>query len=72
MDEATWAKPFDCHWKSMESWVGMKHVSFCSGCNLLFLRVFSMTDGLLNTPNMLPNMVYGQAFLIVTRQATVE
>jgi hypothetical protein len=56
----------------MESWVGMKHVSFCSGCNLFFLRVFSMTDGLLNTPNMLPNMVYGQAFLIVTRQATVE
>jgi hypothetical protein len=30
-DGSTWSMTIDCHWKSMESWVGMTYLVFCNG-----------------------------------------
>ena len=63
---------FDCHWKSMEIWLGTKHLVCCRGCNALvfifkiYKRGLYSMKGVWHSPNMLPTMVYSQAFCITT------
>ena len=61
---------FDCHWKGMESWVGMRNVVIWSRlqCANSLKEVFSV-QGTWNSPNTLPTMVNDQAFRMIAWQS---
>jgi hypothetical protein len=60
------------HWKCMEFWIGTKNLFFCSSYNAaptLFQTLqkkFFKMHGAWHSPNMLPTMVHGQTFSIIT------
>jgi len=62
----------DCHWKSMESWVGKKQFSLLQRLQCAYSLFFKSTNelfivqGARHFPNKLPTMVHGQAFCSIT------
>ena len=62
---------FECHFQSIESWVGMKHVHFCGAYNSPTKEDFNLQEARY-PPKALPTMVHGSAFRIMTRQSTIQ
>ena len=68
---------FDCYWKSMDIWVGTKNLVFCSGYNVSYSFSKSTKEVISgqaawHSPNMLPTMIHGQDFFIITRNPSME
>jgi hypothetical protein len=59
---------FDCNLKSMKSWLGTKNLAFDNGYNVPTLYSLKSTKAFFNlqemwhSPNLLLNVVHGQAF----------
>ena len=66
-DGSTGSTTFEYHWKGMESWIGTKHVVFCSGYNepTLFLNLQKRSLACRKSDTLL-TMVYGQPLRIST------
>jgi hypothetical protein len=72
-DGSTRSTTFDCHWKSMESWVGTNNLVLCSDYNMPTLfRNLQKRFLACHSPNMSSTMVHSQAFRIISSTTLIK